>query len=582
MQPNTKQMVQTALEYLSNGYSVIPVSKEKKPLVKWTEYMKRPPTPEELASWALEFPDMQLGIVTGAISNLVVIDVEAGGDMSQFPPTLTATTGGGGYHLYYKHPGAPVKNGVRVLDLVDIRGDGGFVVAPPSISTKGHYAWVEDENHALALYPVDLVESLAQTSTETLVQTGERNVLATKKAGEIIASLPNPSQRNEAWEQLQEWNQAKLVQPLENSELKKVFDSIATREDGRNAGSDIKLEPITLQELYDLEFPPIKWLAEGLVPAGMMGAITGESNSYKSFMTLALAQAVATGTSYLGHFAVEQQGKVLIVDEENDLRLIEKRFKDMGVEPHENIIFLSRPGIRLDNEKHLHALQQVIADINPVLVVLDSLVRFHSKDENSASEMSKVTRAIGTLTSPERSVVFIHHHKKEQAGSKNSGTNSVRGSTDIFASLDFHLGIKKNSDGLIMQQHKLRVQQELQPFNVELECGITNSDINFKYGGVDTSRQDRLEEIMESMKTMLFEAAGEEIGRKDLIEGSEASNKQGAEALKKLVADEVISYRVGAHGMHLYTYGPQMEEPTLDELEAMDEMSTDEQLTDNN
>lgn len=571
MKSETKTLVTVALNYLEQGYSVIPVSKEKKPLVKWAEYMKRPPTPEEVAGWTLEFPDMQLGIVTGAVSGLVVIDVEAGGDMTQFPPTLTATTGGNGYHLYYKHPGTPVKNGVRVLELVDIRGDGGFVVAPPSISTKGQYAWVEGSHSTPALYPGDLIESLVQTSSETLVQTGERNVQATKKAGEIIATLPSLSQRNEAWEQLQEWNQAKLAQPLEESELRKVFDSIATREDGRNAGSDIKLKPLTLQELYDLEFPPIKWLAKDLVPAGMMGAITGESNSYKSFMTLALAQAVATGTPYLGHYDVEQQGKVLIVDEENDLRLIEKRFKDMGVEPHENIIFLSRSGIRLDNEKHLQALQQVIEDINPVLVVLDSLVRFHSKDENSASEMSKVTRAIGTLTSQERSVVFIHHHKKEQAGSKNSGTNSVRGSTDIFASLDFHLGIKRNSDGLTVQQHKLRVQQELQPFNVDLVCGITNSDIAFKYAGVDTSRQDRLEEIMESMKTMLFEAAGEEIGRKDLIDGSAASNKQGAEALKKLVADEVISYRVGTNGRHLYTYGPQMEEPTLDELEEMEE-----------
>jgi hypothetical protein len=565
-------MLQKAQEYLNKGYSVIPVGTDKKPLIKWTEYQTRKAEETEVQQWLQQFPNMQLGIVTGAISDLVVIDVEEGGDHTQFPETLTATTGGNGYHLYYKHPGTPVKNGVRVMDLVDIRGDGGYVVAPGSSSTKGAYDWVEEATEP-ALYTGDVLQSQPEMSLETgeLVQTGERNVLATKKAGEILAKLPTKAQREEAWERLQEWNQLNLIQPLEDTELRKLFESIATREDKSSDGVDIKLEPLTLQQLYDLEFPPIKWLAKDLVPAGMMGAITGESNSYKSFVTLALAQSVATGTPYLGHFAVEQQGKVLIVDEENDLRLIEKRFRDMGVEPHENIIFLSRPGVRLDNYKHMEALLKVVEEINPVLVVLDSLVRFHSKDENSATEMSKVTRAIGTLTSQERSVVFIHHHKKEQAGSKNSGTNSVRGSTDIFASLDFHLGIKKNSDGLTVHQHKLRVQQELPAFNVGLECGITNSDIAFKYGGVDTSRQDQMEEIMESMKTMLFEAAGEEIGRKELIDGSEASNKQGAEALKKLLANEVISYRVGAHGAHFYTYGPQIEEPSLDELETMDE-----------
>jgi hypothetical protein len=336
----------------------------------------------------------------------------------------------------------------------------------------GHNVFLNDNILELVCKERGTFQSQPEMPLETgeLVQTGERNVLATKKAGEILAKLPNKAQREEAWERLQEWNQLNLIQPLEDTELRKLFESIATREDKSSDGVDIKLEPLTLQQLYDLEFPPIKWLAKDLVPAGMMGAITGESNSYKSFVTLALAQSVATGTPYLGHFAVEQQGKVLIVDEENDLRLIEKRFRDMGVEPHENIIFLSRPGVRLDNYKHMEALLKVVEEINPVLVVLDSLVRFHSKDENSATEMSKVTRAIGTLTSQERSVVFIHHHKKEQAGSKNSGTNSVRGSTDIFASLDFHLGIKKNSDGLTVHQHKLRVQQELPAFNVGLEC----------------------------------------------------------------------------------------------------------------
>lgn len=393
-------------------------------------------------------------------------------------------------------------------------------------------------------------------------------ISATQKAGEILAKLPDKESRNDAWELLQQWNKKEVEEPLAIDELNKIFLSIAERQDTKRNYDTLELKPFTLKELYDMKFPPIKWLAKDLFPVGMMGAITGESNCYKSFITLALAQAIATNTPFLGHFEVEQPGKVLIVDEENNRRIIEKRFKDMGIEAHENIIFLSRCGIQLDRSNHLESLKSVIEEINPVLVVFDSLVRFHSKDENSASEMRQVMKALGSLTNEQRSVIFIHHHKKEQSGTRNSGSNSVRGSTDIFNALDCHIGIKKNTDTLTFQQHKLRVQKELAPFNVTMNSGILTDDIEFVYGGEDTTRKDLLEETKKEMKTMLYQAAGEEMSRKDLVSGAGVPGKIGTEALKELTEKDEISFRVGAHGMHLYTLGQQPEEPTLDEEEV--------------
>jgi hypothetical protein len=559
-----KQLIlQTAQGYLNKGYSVIPVTKEKKPLIKWTKYQTELPAIEDVVDWTTQFPDMQLAIVTGTISDLVVIDVEKGGDVSQFPETLTVATGGGGFHLYYKHPGTPVKNNVRIAELVDIRGDGGLVVAPPSESSKGVYSWMNDpETTELALYPVELVESLSQVSSEKLVQTGERNSMAAQKAGEILAKLPQLENRLQAWEQLKAWNIAEVAEPLSEAELQKVFNSIASREETKYADDQLVLKPFTLRDLYAEEFPPIEWLAQDLLPVGMLGAITGESNAYKSFLTLALAQSIATGTPFLNHFAVKQ-GKVLIVDEENNRRIIEKRFKDMGVEAHDNIVFLSQSGIKLDNKDHLQKLKMAVDEINPVLVVLDSLVRFHSRDENSASEMRHVMDAIKRLVSEKRSVVFIHHHKKEQGGGKSSGVNSVRGSTDIFNALDCHIGIKRNTNTVTVAQHKLRVQQELAPFNVSLD--ILGEHLKFVYGGEDTSRQDLLEATKTDMKVMLHEAAGEEMTRKELISGTNASNKIGTEALRVLVDNEEISYRVGPHGMHLYKLGTQPEEVIVED-----------------
>ncbi len=90
-----------------------------------------------------------LAVRTGAPSGLVVVDIDPrhGGrlDPELMPPTLAAATGGGGWHLYYRHPGTPVVS--RALpgrDGVDIKADGGYVVLAPSVhpDTGQAYRWL--------------------------------------------------------------------------------------------------------------------------------------------------------------------------------------------------------------------------------------------------------------------------------------------------------------------------------------------------------------------------------------------------------------------------------------------------------
>lgn len=573
---NESKIIQAAQVYLSKGYSIIPVNSNKTPLIPWTEFQTRRAELDEVLGWQEKFPDMQLGIVTGRISGIAVIDVEAGGDHSQFPSTVTAETGGGGYHLYYKYVDGMGGNRTRITDLVDIRSDGGYVVAPPSVSVKGAYTWLSDpQTDEIQLFPVDIISTLDQSSTENLIGTGERNIRATQKAGEILAQLPDPAERNEAYERLQQWNISEVAEPLSDSELRKVFVSVAKREDAKRSDDDLVLKPYTLRELYAEEFPPIEWLAQDLLPVGMVAAITGESNSYKSFLTLALAQAIATGEPFLGHFPVKQ-GKVLVIDEENNRRIIEKRFRDMGVVEHDNILFLSQKGIQLDNTAHVQKLKQAIDDIEPVLVVLDSLVRFHRKDENSASEMRLVMKAIGSLVNESRTIVFIHHHKKEQFGQSSSGSNSVRGSTDIFNALDCHIGIKKRNETVVVSQNKLRIQKELPAFNVIVD-NFTGEYLKFDYNGEDNSQQELLEKIKSYIADMLYEAAGEELSRKELITAAGASNKIGTEALKQLTDEKVITYRVGAHGRHMYSINDHSEPSEQEDAEPDDAVYQEEE-----
>jgi KaiC/GvpD/RAD55 family RecA-like ATPase len=107
-----------------------------------------------LAEWWGRWPAANVGVVTGAESGLVVLDVDPrhGGaetlaaleaEFGLLPPTVRAVTGGGGTHVYFSHPGRPVRNSSnRVGPGLDVRGDGGYVAAAPSLHASGNrYGW---------------------------------------------------------------------------------------------------------------------------------------------------------------------------------------------------------------------------------------------------------------------------------------------------------------------------------------------------------------------------------------------------------------------------------------------------------
>ncbi|MCX6620333.1 MAG: bifunctional DNA primase/polymerase, partial [Acidobacteria bacterium] len=108
----------------------------------------------EIEKWfSHDFKGSNVGIATGAASGVFVLDVDPknGGEESldrlqakhgRLPATLQAMTGGGGRHFYFKHPGGTVPNEVSILPGLDIRGDGGQVVAAPSMHMSGRrYDW---------------------------------------------------------------------------------------------------------------------------------------------------------------------------------------------------------------------------------------------------------------------------------------------------------------------------------------------------------------------------------------------------------------------------------------------------------
>jgi hypothetical protein len=94
----------------------------KLPLFAWTEFQKRLPTKEEVNHWFNTNPDANIGIITGAVSNLVVFDLDSkhaeeyAEDQGGFPDNTVKVKTGKGYHVYMRYPGFHVDNKVN-LDL---------------------------------------------------------------------------------------------------------------------------------------------------------------------------------------------------------------------------------------------------------------------------------------------------------------------------------------------------------------------------------------------------------------------------------------------------------------------------------
>jgi hypothetical protein len=144
------QFLESALDYAERGLAVFPcVPRDKQPLTK--HGCKDATTDaEQIRDWWTKTPNANIGIACGKTSGVYVVDVDVKGDIDgrkslkefpPLPPTVIAETGGGGLHAFYKTENPPVnKNAFR--PGVDLRGEGYYVIAPPSIHPSGQqYRW---------------------------------------------------------------------------------------------------------------------------------------------------------------------------------------------------------------------------------------------------------------------------------------------------------------------------------------------------------------------------------------------------------------------------------------------------------
>ncbi len=150
-------------------FSIIPVQpKNKKPFIKWEPYQKEAPSEDQIKVWWDKWPQANIGIVTGALSGLTVIDVDsAAGDEAieeHLPDSLVTPVARSpkGRHLYFKYQEG-ITNNVRFLTDCDIRSEGGYIIAPPSRNGTGKaYQWaITPKKDSIAVFPTALLSILS-------------------------------------------------------------------------------------------------------------------------------------------------------------------------------------------------------------------------------------------------------------------------------------------------------------------------------------------------------------------------------------------------------------------------------------
>lgn len=241
-------IAEQALAYHANGYSIMPVKTDKRPaLPAWKQYQTKQPTDDQVLQW-FSNNTANIGIITGKISTISVIDIDNKGgqqqcdDMfSKFPTTLTIKTPSGGYHLYYQyHEGLSISaNAYPQFPNVDIRSDGGYVVAPPSTTDKGEYKIIT--NMPIAPFPAHLFPNKKPRKTLTEMTTatkGNRNDTIASFTGKLLQTTKEEEWYTECLPAVERANKT-YNPPLPEGEVRAVFDSIVKKEKERRENLNI-------------------------------------------------------------------------------------------------------------------------------------------------------------------------------------------------------------------------------------------------------------------------------------------------------------------------------------------------------
>lgn len=549
------------LNYLEAGWTPIPLqNRSKKPLLPWKEFQKRKPTKEELAKWVSDWPDLNIGILTGAPSGLLVLDIDYNGqaaldfiDEHELPATPRTVTSRG-YQLFFKNPSQPIKSRSSVFPGVDVKADGGIVTVPPSIHLSGHqYKWnLTPKDYELADLPEAMIKHLLTVKegfkpvAPVIIKNGNRNAALTSIAGSLRRRGVDEEGMTGA---LLAINTAQGSPPLPDGEVKAIAASVARYPAGKpqNDCAPLAFDSCTMNfsptraDILVKEKPPERsWVVRGLLPVGGLVALSASPKAGKTTLTYYLVKAVSQGNSFIGQ--PTKKVPVLILALEEHLLDVQSRLFALGLNISNVFVHV---GPLKANQDTFSQLGEFVAKNLIGLIVIDCLTRFWDvENENDPVEVAREMAPLLNLARQSNAGIILIHHNTKMPSSEG---RDIRGSGDILAAVDLGIVMKRRGD-------ENKTQRTIQTFSrySESPSDIVISLENGLYeliGDVDKVKlSDQKEKVLSALSATEYKTA------KEVKESAELPGGTVRTVLEKLAKEETIERNGDGVKGNPYTY----------------------------
>lgn len=506
VQGNGSGLLEHARKYVSYGWSVFPLD-GKVPIVSWTGYRNTKPTDTELSMWFREGVATGIGVITGKPSGLVVIDadVSRGGlatlqEIGLDSPARVRS-GGGGIHLYFRYDGPEIRSKVNAWPGVDVKAEGGYVVAPPSLHPSGNkYVW--ESNGEIPYLPEWVAEMLvgadrgraqSRTIPSAIRVVGNGRAIPDERIQELVQILLpyyTEGQRHALNLAIQGWLAKRgfryddveaVVRGLMDASgdrevrdrLRVLSDTYEAVASGRLVAGTVALEELIgkeetgkLLEIFGeaqegevLEVLPAgalsylpndapEFLVEGWLPYGGLWLLSGHSGVGKTTLALQIACQMAAGVPVLGIANVPRPVRVLYIQADNPRtmfnRLVSNVLSNLPAAGGNLFIANLAKPVYLTTPEGYGIISRTIRFYSPDFVIFDSLREFHNLGENDPREAALVAECIRRLREDaggNLAICYLHHHSKGERDrpdiEQHLGSVRFMTPTDIATSLKY-------------------------------------------------------------------------------------------------------------------------------------------------
>ncbi len=436
-------MIEAAREYLGLGLSVFPVGTDKVPIVEWAAFQTEAPHPDQLEVWWGQWPEANIGCATGRVSNLVVLDADGVEGFASLraldtPATTWLSRTGrleGGYQQFFAHPGPRIGNRARLRPGLDVRGDGGYVILPPSLHASGRrYEWrTSPQDLPLAPLPEAVLKLLLDPdggergrgprATDVIIPQGVRNDHLYRAARALRSRGLGAEALAAA---LLAENRARCRPPLPDEDVREIARHAATQPDRADFAGGPREAPTsaapapyieTLAAFLAEADPPLRVIFPDLLPSGVIMLLHGEPRARKSLAAFELALAAATGTPPFGldRFLPSTAINVLYIQEEDPRQLTRTRLRRIvhercGAAAPDTLHVAVRRGVDLDDPHWVERLIVDLVRLDARLLVLDAARRLSTKTDEGPAKVRELMATLRSIVTRAGVTIVVAHH----------------------------------------------------------------------------------------------------------------------------------------------------------------------------